>query len=440
MLEHSKTERMRFRNRGRFRSPIPSIVMLLILIPDPRMAAYSLHLPGIIEEELGYLRINPGVFHRSASSDSEPIPPDPLSPPKAGRGGTRLQEPWVEATTGYFHGRVLPFEDRITTPTALASLRATDSLAQVSATEASAYSLRLRRAVDLVRQVIEGAPIIRLERLGSLLPPTETLYLNSQKIETDNYWLPSAIAEIYEEHDFKARTQRLMLLEARLIGMREHADLATTTHEIDAGPLRKKAVEVLQSPEYRWRSQSPLLQTLKDYVRRALSRIVDFLRPSPSPAPLAEWFLRLLLLVLALFLGFSVTRRLRRVLLRPRVPMSSDETSVPTGQFEYPVDLLLDRANSAARAQDLRSAVRFFFLASLAALRQSGHLRWRSSATNNEYLRELDAEGGALASIFHRLTQVYERFWYGKEPIDQESYQAFERTARNVIAMRDPAS
>ncbi|WP_420458913.1 DUF4129 domain-containing protein [Neolewinella sp.] len=79
---------------------------------------------------------------------------------------------------------------------------------------------------------------------------------------------------------------------------------------------------------------------------------------------------------------------------------------------------LLERAEAAGQ-YDI--AVRLLYIALLKSLQDAGLLRYRRDFSNRDYRQQL-REHPAQAD-FVRVTQAYERYWYGKYPIDRLSYR-----------------
>ncbi len=79
---------------------------------------------------------------------------------------------------------------------------------------------------------------------------------------------------------------------------------------------------------------------------------------------------------------------------------------------------MLERAEAAGQ-YDI--AVRLLYIALLKSLQDAGLLRYRRDFSNRDYRQQL--RDHPLRPDFVRLTQAYERYWYGKYPIDRLSYR-----------------
>ena len=79
---------------------------------------------------------------------------------------------------------------------------------------------------------------------------------------------------------------------------------------------------------------------------------------------------------------------------------------------------MLERAEAAGQ-YDI--AVRLLYITLLKSLQEAGLLRYRRDFSNRDYRQQL--RDHPLHPDFVRLTQTYERYWYGKYPIDRLSYR-----------------
>lgn len=93
------------------------------------------------------------------------------------------------------------------------------------------------------------------------------------------------------------------------------------------------------------------------------------------------------------------------------------------GEF-LTADLALKRAEELSTGGDYRTAVRYLYLSSLLLLEERGLLRYDRSLTNREYLRTL-AHQPRLAAVLRQVIDVFDRVWYGFQPISRESYEAY---------------
>ncbi|MBI4470709.1 MAG: DUF4129 domain-containing protein [Acidobacteria bacterium] len=307
-------------------------------------------------------------------------------------------------------------------------------LVQAEESGLSDFAGRLTAAMTVVDQVQNGASLAHLEKLGSLLPPSEPLRFRGQQIQTNLAWVPLDVGSIYEAPTLDERLTRLNQLRARLSALREHLIHAEATAQPDRTGLRRTLDEVLRNREYRWRSNQSWLDLFWDYLRDALANVTGRLRLAPGLSRIPEWLLSGILLLIALALVAVTVRRMSGfVRARATYRRSPDRKARAIQENDWTADQYQLRAERSAREGDFRTALRWLFLAALSALRQTGQVKWRSSATNRDYLRELGARRTETFSAFAVLSGGHERCWYGREPLDADSYRNYERSARVVI-------
>lgn len=92
------------------------------------------------------------------------------------------------------------------------------------------------------------------------------------------------------------------------------------------------------------------------------------------------------------------------------------------------------RAQELAEGRDYRTAVRFLYLSSLLTLDERQLLRYDRTKTNREYLRSV-ASQPALAAHLREVIEVFDRVWYGFQPLDAATY---ERYQAHVAELRQP--
>lgn len=95
------------------------------------------------------------------------------------------------------------------------------------------------------------------------------------------------------------------------------------------------------------------------------------------------------------------------------------------GEF-LTADLALRRAEELSTGGDYRTAVRYLYLSSLLLLEERGLLRYDRSLTNREYLRTL-AHKPHLTAVLRQVIDVFDRVWYGFQPISKASYDEYAR-------------
>lgn len=88
-------------------------------------------------------------------------------------------------------------------------------------------------------------------------------------------------------------------------------------------------------------------------------------------------------------------------------------------------DIALQRAQTFSSDGDYRTAVRYLYLSMLLLLEERGLLRYDRSLTNREYLR-LIAHRPDLVAVLSDVIDVFDRVWYGFQPLDSAAYARYQ--------------
>jgi len=84
----------------------------------------------------------------------------------------------------------------------------------------------------------------------------------------------------------------------------------------------------------------------------------------------------------------------------------------------------LQQAQTFSAGGDYRTAVRYLYLSALLSLEERGLLRYNRAQTNREYLRSV-AHRPELAAVLRDVVDVFDRVWYGFQPLDQDEYSHY---------------
>jgi hypothetical protein len=82
------------------------------------------------------------------------------------------------------------------------------------------------------------------------------------------------------------------------------------------------------------------------------------------------------------------------------------------------------KAQNLSGQRDYRAAVRYLYLSSLLLMEERGILRYDRSRTNREYLRSVAGHPN-LAKPLKSVVDVFDRVWYGFEPLDESTYNEY---------------
>ena len=93
--------------------------------------------------------------------------------------------------------------------------------------------------------------------------------------------------------------------------------------------------------------------------------------------------------------------------------------------------MALSRAETLSKQGDYRSAVRFLYISALLILDERGLLFYDRTKTNREYLRNV-ADNARIAGLLRDVITVFDRVWYGFQPMDEETYQRYAAQVREL--------
>ena len=106
-----------------------------------------------------------------------------------------------------------------------------------------------------------------------------------------------------------------------------------------------------------------------------------------------------------------------------------------TGDEVLTADTALKRAHNLSHGGDYRSAVRYLYLSALLLLEERGLLSHDRTKTNREYLRSV-SDHPELEIPLRNVVEVFDRVWYGYQPLDDQDYQYYEREVGKLRQQR----
>jgi hypothetical protein len=229
-------------------------------------------------------------------------------------------------------------------------------------------------------------------------------------------WLRDVVSSAHNP----AQADREKLLQEAAARLQEDAALAAESNP-PSGPsfqrARKQADDVLARPEF---------QTVEEesYFTRALARFEQWLdeffggvsrfgKRSPWLIPLMEWGTMTLAAVGLLTWVFRTMQRQRLVV---RI-----ESSASAGIWQKESDNWAELARAEAEKKNWRAAVHCLYWATIIML--EGRKLWRQNRarTPREYLLLLEP-GSSVQQGLRRMTQIFERIWYGLRPAAESDY------------------
>lgn len=226
------------------------------------------------------------------------------------------------------------------------------------------------------------------------------------------------------------QTERLAnLLETLQAARTEYQQ--SQTHPDDFALLQ----EILEREEFQWQTNQPSaweqwLQRLRERFLELLARLLDNKLVSRLNPILVKILYFIGPLALFLVLAYFLRGSLRSVI-------AESELSAATGDGDaiLTADGALDRAQQLSGAGDYRQAVRYLYLSCLLLLQERGHLPHDRSRTNREYLYSLTGHP-ELAGLLSDVIEVFDRVWYGFQPLDDAGYTRYAKRVEELRQQR----
>jgi hypothetical protein len=212
------------------------------------------------------------------------------------------------------------------------------------------------------------------------------------------------------------------------------ASLLTERDSLTQGQFNEDDQEVLNrilaQPEFQWKDQvekpSALLK-LRQRIQQELVRLSRMLLGFEG-SNYVFGIGALVLLVAGLLFLF-------RNLLFGFVAEARFAPHAQTGDEVLTADTALKRAQNLSHDGDYRSAVRYLYLSALLLLEERGLLDHDRTKTNREYLRSV-SDQPELEIPLRNVVEVFDRVWYGYQPLDDQDYQYYEQQVGKLRQQR----
>jgi hypothetical protein len=187
---------------------------------------------------------------------------------------------------------------------------------------------------------------------------------------------------------------------------------------VDTFPrARRQADDVLSRPEFRTVTEASYWQReiakFLQWVGEMFGGVSRFGRRSPWLVPLMEWSS----ITLA---AAGVLTWLFRTMQRQRLAIRI-ESSATSELRQKESDNWAELARAEAARQDWRAAVHCIYWATIVMMEGKKLWRQNRARTPREYLMLLEP-GSGMQQALRRLTQLFERIWYGLRPAAESDY------------------
>jgi hypothetical protein len=181
--------------------------------------------------------------------------------------------------------------------------------------------------------------------------------------------------------------------------------------------VRKQADDVLSRPEFRMVTEASYWQRevakFWQWVAEMFGGVSRFGKRSPWLVPLMEWSS---ITLAAAGLLTWVFRTMQRQRLAIRI-----ESSATSEIWQKESDNWAELARAEAARKDWRAAVHCIYWATIVMMEGKKLWRQNRARTPREYLMLLEP-GSGMQQALRRLTQLFERIWYGLRPAAESDY------------------
>lgn len=279
-----------------------------------------------------------------------------------------------------------------------------------------------------------------LAAVRTTLPETVSVDGGETFCSVDNSWLHEDLKKLesVDEDWYQALVhviEKLKSIEERVAEL-QNPGPAGSSKASD----KERLSQILQRPEYRTKSVSnSAFVRLLDRFLRWIARMFGRQMPSPSgtAATSVSTVLQIFVVALALAVLAYVARLLLPRLWRPsrKKRSAKAEARIVLGERLEPeqsaVDLLSE-AETLARNGEVRAAIRKAYIALLVELGDRKLLSLAQHKTNRDYLRSVRSIP-SLYPLMGRLTDSFERTWYGFAHANLDDWQNFREGYRTAL-------
>ncbi len=285
-----------------------------------------------------------------------------------------------------------------------------------------------------------------ISKLRQLLPVEIQVDSGSGSTTVSHKWLHDHIAGFESSSESSEKVQILAKIDERLaaisISVEELEKIAART-EPSKDQIKQTLSEILAREEFQKPKQKEE-STLEKWII-AISDWFAGLFPKPQGTTQelpqlggVAWILRAVVIAAILLLfGFGFYK-LIPLIVRSRLPHrhKDDGQRVVLGETissEQSSATLFAEAEDLARSGDLRMAVRKGYIAALIQLADQRLIGLGRHKTNRDYLTSVSQNAELHASL-SKMTEIFERHWYGLEPTEFRSWSEFRAFYQQAIS------
>jgi len=140
----------------------------------------------------------------------------------------------------------------------------------------------------------------------------------------------------------------------------------------------------------------------------------------------------LIVILLANFSGADIFRPKAK-----KINQKIDNLSIEEIEENFQETDIISYIDKAIQDKNYPLAVRLYFLETIKALDANEHIKWKKDKTNLTYLYEI--KNSNIADNFKKATRIFERVWYGEEPLGEQAFSSIQNHFKSLIKSTNPA-
>ena len=206
-------------------------------------------------------------------------------------------------------------------------------------------------------------------------------------------------------------------------------------------PFNEAMQEVLAGPKYDILTGRAVdhQQIIMEAIGRAIISMLEQVRlniPDAGEYNLEAITFAFIIVAVVLFIGtvtgiayIIIKRKNRRA--KQKADVTAIFEDIVHKRFTLPELLRLSR--ECAGKNQLRDAVRYYYIAVLVALDDKRTIRVDKSKTNAQLSQEIAMAAPALSESFKAVIDVFQQTWFGFKAVDEIKYDKFSRNAEEIL-------
>lgn len=280
-----------------------------------------------------------------------------------------------------------------------------------------------------------------IEEIRSHLPKNMQVELDRGTWNADNTWFHKALDDLLVAAP-EDRSAKLTSVMEWLLALDDRVTDLQNAEKVDdhKGAAKQKLESILTRPEYESAAQGPsaITRLLRELIRWIQSWLPEGGGSQQGRTGIFSYIVMGIVIAMAATLVVYVGTLLFKRFKRPssgRKQRKKREARIVLGERLQPEQTssdLLAEAEALARNGDLRAAIRKGYIALLVELGDRNVISLAQYKTNRDYLRSVSSRP-QLHSPLKRLTETFERHWYGVAQATPNDWQDFRTGYREAL-------